>query len=155
MTRNWFERLLIVAQKLKAGVRPPKFPKGPTTVGLSSHRWTWETEGLPELNEGAPWTLKSQGRVARRETRAAMIWLNRIRSWGRSEERIKILLFSLGAEKQDFEGLLCGPILPYVQTVWEEARPNIIFIHTNRARKGPAQYPVWGQTNIRGQPAKE
>ena len=54
-----------------------------------------------------------------------------------------------------FITLLCGPILPYVQTVWEEARPNIIFIHTNRARKGPAQYPVWGQTNIRGQPAEE
>ena len=33
MTRNWFERLLIVAQKLKAGVRPPKFPKRP------NHRW--------------------------------------------------------------------------------------------------------------------
>ena len=38
--------------------------------------------------------------------------------------------------------LMCGPILPYVQTVWEEARPNIIFIHINRARKGPAQYSV-------------
>ena len=37
---------------------------------------------------------------------------------------------------------LCGPILPYVQTVCEEARPNIIPIHTNGARKGPAQYPV-------------
>ena len=68
MTRNWFERLLIVAQKLKAGVRPPKFPKGPTTVGLSYHRWTWEIEGLPELNEGAPWTLKSQGSREKRNT---------------------------------------------------------------------------------------
>ena len=38
--------------------------------------------------------------------------------------------------------LLCGPILPCVQTVCEEARPNIIPIHTNGARKGPAQYPV-------------
>ena len=33
---------------------------------------------------------------------------------------------------------LCGPILPCVQTVGEEARPNIIPIHTNGARKGPA-----------------
>ena len=50
---------------------------------------------------------------------------------------------------------MCGPILPRVQTVCEEARPNIISIHTNGARKGPAQYPVRGQTNIRGQPAEE
>ena len=51
--------------------------------------------------------------------------------------------------------LLYGPIFPCVQTVEEEARPNIIPIHTNGARKGPAQYPVWGQTNIRGQSAEE
>ena len=139
MTRNWFERLLIVAQKLKAGVRPPKFPKGPTTVGLSSHRWTWETEGLPELNEGAPWTLKSQGRVARRETRAAMIWLNRIRSWGISEERIKILIFSRGTEKQDFEGLLCGPILPYVQTVGKEGPGPISSLRANECPRTPSR----------------
>ena len=50
---------------------------------------------------------------------------------------------------------MCGPILPCVQTVWEEARPNTILIRTNEAGKGPAQYPVWGQTNIRGQPANE
>ena len=33
---------------------------------------------------------------------------------------------------------LCEPILPCVQTVWEEARPNTILIRTNGARKGPA-----------------
>ena len=38
--------------------------------------------------------------------------------------------------------VLCGPILPCVQTVWEEARPNTILIRTNGARKDPAQYPV-------------
>ena len=32
--------------------------------------------------------------------------------------------------------LLCGPILPCVQTVWEEARPNTILIRTKGARKG-------------------
>ena len=37
---------------------------------------------------------------------------------------------------------MCGPILPCVQTMWEEARPNTILIRTNGARKGPAQYPV-------------
>ena len=37
---------------------------------------------------------------------------------------------------------VCGPILPCVQTVWEEARPNTILIRTNEAGKGPAQYPV-------------
>ena len=38
--------------------------------------------------------------------------------------------------------MLCGPILPCVQIVWEEARPNTILIRTNEAGKGPAQYPV-------------
>ena len=51
--------------------------------------------------------------------------------------------------------LLCGPILPYVQIVLEGARPNTSLILTNGVRKSPAQYPVWGQTNIRGQPANE
>ena len=51
--------------------------------------------------------------------------------------------------------VLYGPILPCVQTVGEEARPNIIPIHTNGARKGPAQYPVRGQMKVRGQPFKE
>ena len=37
---------------------------------------------------------------------------------------------------------VCGPIWPYVQTVWEEARPNTILIRTNEVGKGPAQYPV-------------
>ena len=50
---------------------------------------------------------------------------------------------------------LCGPILPCVQTEGKEARPNIIPIHTNGARKGPAQYPVRGQTKVRGQPFEE
>ena len=50
---------------------------------------------------------------------------------------------------------LCGPILPCVQTVGKEARPNIIPIHTNGARKGPAQYPARGQTKVRGQPFEE
>ena len=47
---------------------------------------------------------------------------------------------------------VCGPILLCVQTVGKEARPNIIPIHTNGARKGPSQYPVRGQTKVRGQP---
>ena len=50
---------------------------------------------------------------------------------------------------------MCGPTLPCVQTVCEEARPNIIPIHTNGARKGPTQYPVRGQTKVRGQPFEE
>ena len=50
---------------------------------------------------------------------------------------------------------MCGPILPCVQIVGKEARPNIIPIHTNGARKGPAQYPVRGQTKVRGQPFEE
>ena len=50
-------------------------------------------------------------------------------------------MFAIG-KKMKIIIILCGPILPYVQTVCEEARPNIIPIHTNGARKGPAQYPV-------------
>ena len=30
---------------------------------------------------------------------------------------------------------MCGPILPSVQTMWEEARPNTILIRTNGARR--------------------
>ena len=74
MTRNWFERLFIVAQKLRAGIRPLKFPESSTAVGLSSNRWTWETKELPKLNEGTPWALKSQGWVTRRQTRVVAIW---------------------------------------------------------------------------------
>ena len=33
---------------------------------------------------------------------------------------------------------LCGPVLPCVQTILEEARPNTILIRTNgRFKKGP------------------
>ena len=137
MTRNWFEGLLIVAQKLGARVRPPKFPEGSTTVGLSSHRWTWETKELPKLNEGASWILKSQERVARRWTRVVAIWPNKTRSQGRSDKRIKILIFSRGAEKQDFEGLLWGPIVSGIQTTLEEARPNIWSHMYKLCKKGP------------------
>jgi len=137
VTRNWFESLLIVAQKLGAGVRPPKFPKGSIAVGLSSHRWTWETKELPKLNEGASRTLKSQERVARGQTRVVVIWPNKTRSQGRSGERIKILLFCRGAEKQDFEGLLWGPIVSGIQAALEEARPNIWSHMYKLCKKGP------------------
>ena len=50
---------------------------------------------------------------------------------------------------------VCGPILPCVQTVGKEARPNIIPIQANGARKGRAQYPVRGQTKVQGQPFEE
>ena len=54
----------------------------------------------------------------------------------------EVLIKAMALDIPTYTMSLCGPILPYVQTVWEEARPNIIFIHTNRVRKGPAQYPV-------------
>ena len=57
--------------------------------------------------------------------------------------------------QQFYKLLICGPILHCVQTVGEEARPNIIPIHTNGARKGPAQYPARGQMKVRGQPFEE
>ena len=74
--------------------------------------------------------------------------------------QFSILLFKglhlFGLDLFLFQNTLCvGQFCPMFKLCGREARPNIIFIHTNRARKGPAQYPVWGQTNIRGQPAEE
>ena len=68
---------------------------------------------------------------------------------------VDVLVWWQNAQSSEANGLVCGPIEPCVQTVLEEARPNTSLIRTNGVRKGPAQYPVWGQTNIRGQPAKE
>ena len=52
-------------------------------------------------------------------------------------KRKTIAKFSIKLIINYFQNLkVCGPILPCVQTVWEEARPNIILIHTNGARKG-------------------
>ena len=112
MKRNRFERLFIVRQKLWAGVRPLIFQESLSTVGFSSNHWTWETMGLPKLNEGTLWLLKRQGRVIRRQTRIVMIWPNEVEPLGEQAEDMKILIFSWGVKKQDFEGLLWGPIDP-------------------------------------------
>ena len=137
MTRNWFERLFIVAQKLRAGIRPLKFPESSTAVGLSSNRWTWETKELPKLNEGTPWALKSQGWVTRRQTRVVAIWpikpdhkVDQTResksSFSPEEPKSKIL-----------RGYCGGQLIPCVQTALEEARPNIQSHMYSQHKKGP------------------
>ena len=58
------------------------------------------------------------------------------------EGRTSLFYISLCVVTHTHTHILCGPILPCVQTEWEEARPNTILIRTNEAGKGPAQYPV-------------
>ena len=59
-----------------------------------------------------------------------------------STNQLAIGKYAIFFLNRDFKIYLCGPILPCVKTVWEEARPNTILIRTNEAGKGPAQYPV-------------
>ena len=50
----------------------------------------------------------------------------------------------------------CGAELSLAfKLYWRRPAPISSLIRTNGVRKGQAQYPVWGQTNIRGQPTKE
>ena len=48
-----------------------------------------------------------------------------------------------------------GQLSPVFKLYWRRTGPISSPIRTNGVRRGQAQYPVWGQTNIRGQPTKE
>ena len=52
-------------------------------------------------------------------------------------------------------GYCGGQLSPAFKLYWRRPGPISSPICTNGVRKGQAQYPVWGQANIRGQPTKE
>ena len=141
MTRKWFERLFIVTQKLKAGVRPPKFPK------RSNHRWI----GISPLNVGDRGVAKIKWRrsldteesgTARERKKRMQLWFDSIESDHKGDpKRESKSYFSPEKPKSKIlRGYCVGQFCPGFQQC---------------KGKGPAQCLVWRDTNIRGRPAEE
>ena len=71
------------------------------------------------------------------------------------KKSFSILVTFLDIHPNKFYALCVGQSSPAFKLYWRRSCPISSLIRTNDVRKGQAQYPVWGQTNIWGQPTKE
>ena len=144
MTRNWFESLFIVSQKLGAGICWLKFPESSTTVGLSSNRWTWKTKELPKLNGDAPWALKSQGWVTKDKHVLLRFDLTKPDHKGGPKRESKSSFSPEEPKSKILRGYCGGQLSPAFKLHWRRPGPISNPICTNGVRNGQAQCPIWG-----------
>ena len=111
--------------KIRSGNSPAQIPRKLNRRWIIIQPLNVGDKGVAKIKWRHALGTKESGMSHKKINTCCCDLTNETRSWGRSDERIKILLFFRGAEKQDFEGLLWGPIVPCAYTALEETRPNI------------------------------